>query len=71
MLDLNKINVFLHAAESLNFSHTAHQLHVSQPTVSKYIGDLEHEFNVTLFDRKGSGLQLTNAGKTLVPWARR
>jgi DNA-binding transcriptional LysR family regulator len=71
MIDLDKLNVFLHAAESLNFSHTAQQLHVSQPTVSKYISELEHEFNVTLFNRKRGGLQLTNTGKTLVPWARR
>lgn len=70
MLNLDKLNVFLYAAENLNFSHTAQQLHVSQPTVSKYISELEHEFNVTLFDRKGGGLQLTNAGKTLVPWTR-
>ena len=70
MIDLDKLNVFLHAAETLNFSQTAQQLHVSQPTVSKYIGELEQTFNVKLFERKGSSMSLTNAGKTLMPWAR-
>jgi len=70
MLDLNKLNVFLHAAQTLNFSQTAHMLHISQPTVSKYISELEREFDVILFDRDGGRLQLSNAGKTLLPWAR-
>jgi DNA-binding transcriptional LysR family regulator len=71
VIDLNKLNAFLHAAETLNFSAAAQQLHVSQPTISKYINVLEHELDVELFERTSNGLQLTNAGKTLVPWARR
>lgn len=70
MLDLNKLNVFLHAAQNLNFSQTAQMLHVSQPTVSKYISELEREFDCRFFDREGGHLQLTNEGKTLLPWAR-
>jgi LysR family transcriptional regulator, low CO2-responsive transcriptional regulator len=70
MLDLNKLNVFLHAAQTLNFSQTAHMLHISQPTVSKHISELEREFEVALFQREGGKLKLTSAGKTLVPWAR-
>lgn len=71
MIDLDKLNAFLHAAETLNFSTAAQQLHVSQPTISKYISALEREFDAILFERTPNGLQLTNAGKTLAPWARR
>jgi DNA-binding transcriptional LysR family regulator len=71
VIDLNKLNAFLHAAETLNFSVAAQQLHVSQPTISKYINALEHEFDVELFERTSHALQLTSAGKTLLPWARR
>ena len=71
MIDLNKLSAFLHASETLSFSAAAQQLHLSQPTVSKYISALESEFDVPLFERTANGLQLTNAGKTLVPWARR
>lgn len=71
MIDLDKLNAFLNASETLSFSATAQQLHLSQPTISKYISALESEFDVLLFERTVNGLQLTNAGKTLVPWARR
>jgi DNA-binding transcriptional LysR family regulator len=32
---------------------------------------LEHEFGVELFERSGSGLHLSEAGRLLLPWARR
>jgi DNA-binding transcriptional LysR family regulator len=40
MIDLQKIETFLTAAENLNFSETAKQLHLSQPTVSHHIKTL-------------------------------
>jgi DNA-binding transcriptional LysR family regulator len=71
MIDLIKIETFLRAAETLNFSETAKQLHMSQPSVSHQIKTLEQELGVTLFERSGTGLRLTEAGGTLLPWARR
>jgi DNA-binding transcriptional LysR family regulator len=71
MIEPDQLNVFLRAAETLNFSETAKQLHVSQPTVSKRIQDLERGLKVTLFERSPGGLRLTDAGKTLQPWARK
>lgn len=71
MIDLLKIEAFLHAAENLSFSETAKQMHLSQPTISHHIKMLELEFGVELFDRKGAGLQLTEAGRLLFPWARK
>jgi DNA-binding transcriptional LysR family regulator len=64
-----KIEAFLHAAETLNFSEAARQMHLSQPTISHHIKMLEHEFGVELFDRTGPGLRLTEAGRMLAPWA--
>ncbi len=71
MIDLQKIETFLCAAENLNFSETAKQLHLSQPTVSHQIKTLEQELGTVLFERGGSGLRLTEAGQVLLPWARR
>ncbi len=71
MVDIHKIETFLRAAETLNFSETAKQLHLSQPTVSQYIKTLEQEFGVELFTRTNSGLRLTEAGRLLFPMARR
>ncbi len=71
MVDINKIETFLRAAETLNFSETAKRLHMSQPTVSHHIKMLEQEMGVVLFTRTNTGLQLTEAGRLLLPWARR
>jgi DNA-binding transcriptional LysR family regulator len=71
MIDLIKIETFVRAAETLNFSETAKQIHITQPSVSHQIKTLEQELDVTLFERSGTGLHLTDAGRILLPWARR
>jgi len=71
VIDINKIVTFLRAAETLNLSETAKQLHISQPTVSHQIKTLEQEMDVVLFKRTNTGLQLTEAGRLLLPWAHR
>ena len=71
MVSINKIAVFVSAAETLTFSETAKQLHMSQPTVSHHIKTLEQELGAVLFTRTATGPQLTEAGRLLLPWARR
>ena len=71
MVDLLRIETFIHAAEQLNFSEAARILHLSQPTVSHHIKNLEQDLGVTLFERQGTGIRLTEAGRLLLPWARR
>lgn len=71
MLDLTRLQVFLYAAETLSFSEAAQRLHLSQPTVSHHIKKLEEEVASTLFDRTGSEIVLTDAGRLLVPHARK
>jgi LysR family transcriptional regulator, low CO2-responsive transcriptional regulator len=71
MIDLQKIETFLCAAETLNLSEAAKQLHLSQPTVSHHIKTLEQELKAELFERSNTGLRLTEAGRLLLPWARR
>jgi DNA-binding transcriptional LysR family regulator len=71
MLDLTRLEVFLHAAETLSFSEAAQRLHLSQPTVSHHIKKLEEEFGGQLFLRAGHEIELTEAGRLLVPHARK
>lgn len=71
MIDIKKIETFLCAAENLSLSEAAKQIHLSQPTVSHQIKLLEQELGNTLFIRSNTGLQLTEAGRLLLPWARR
>lgn len=71
MLDAHQMNVFLTAAENLNFTVAARQLHMTQPSVSQHIQALEQHFRTELFVRKGRKMVLTDAGEALVPLARR
>jgi DNA-binding transcriptional LysR family regulator len=70
MLDTHQLNVFLIAAETLNFTQAANLLHMTQPSVSQHIQALEQHFEQALFIRSGRHIQLTDAGLALVPMAR-
>ncbi len=69
MLDAHQLNIFLVAAETLNFTQAAHRLHMSQPSISQHIRALEKQFNEELFIRQGRSLILSDAGRVLVPLA--
>jgi DNA-binding transcriptional LysR family regulator len=71
MIDLTKLNSFLHAAENMSFSEAAKHLHLTQPTISHHIKALERGLGVELFNRSGSNLKLTEAGRLLMPRARK
>ena len=71
MIDYSRLQIFLQAAERLSFSETARCMHVTQPTVSRQIKALERNLGTTLFERSGAGLCLTEAGRLLVPRARK
>lgn len=70
MIDIQKIETFICAAENLSLSEAAKQLHLSQPAVSHQIKLLEQELGVCLFIRSNTGLDMTEAGQLLLPWAR-
>ena len=69
MIDLMRLKAFIYAAESLNFSEAAKQLHVTQPTISHHIKTLEQTLDIELFRRTGHTLRLTEAGRLLLPFA--
>ena len=71
MLSLNahQLNVFLIAAETLNFTLAAQRLNMTQPSVSQHVQSLEDYFGIPLFVRVGRNIQLTDAGTALIPLA--
>lgn len=69
-MDSQALQAFLAVADSGSFTTAAEQLFITQPAVSKRISQLEQQLNTTLFDRLGRQVQLTEAGKLLLPRAR-
>lgn len=67
---LRHIRYFLAVAEQGNFTRAAEVLHVSQPTLSQQIKQLEESLQATLFDRSGRKVQLTDAGEAWMRYAR-
>ena len=59
---LSQMRYFQAACQYGNLSRAAEALHISQPSISIAIRDLENEFGVTLFQRKNKQLILTDAG---------
>ncbi|WP_268603244.1 LysR family transcriptional regulator, partial [Escherichia coli] len=67
---LRHIRYFLAVAEQGNFTRAAEALHVSQPTLSQQIKQLEDALGAPLFDRSGRRVQLTDAGEAWMRYAR-
>ena len=70
-MDPQGLQAFLHIADAGSFSKAAAALHLSQPAISKRIAALEERVGRKLFDRIGRQVTLTQAGRTLLPYARR
>ena len=68
---LRHIRYFLAVAEHRNFTRAAEALHVSQPTLSQQIRQLEDTLRIQLLDRSGRTIQLTDAGAAYVRYAQR
>lgn len=70
-MELYPLKVFLAVATEKSFSRAAEKLLRTQPAVSLAIQRLESQLGEKLIDRSGKELLLTDAGQTLVDFARR
>ena len=68
-MDLASLNAFIAIAETGSFSLAGERLHLTQPAISKRIAGLEQQLKVRLFDRLGREINLTEAGRALLPRA--
>lgn len=69
-MDLLLFVYFVALSENLNFSITAEELYLSQSSLSKRIKILEENIGVELFERNTRSINLTEAGETLLPYAK-
>lgn len=70
-MDTKQLKTFRAIAKNLSFSKTAEELNFAQSTVSAQIKSLENELQLTLFDRLGKKVVLTNEGKSVLQYANR
>jgi DNA-binding transcriptional LysR family regulator len=62
---LRQLQIFLAVAKHQNISKAAHSLHMSQSAASEALLNLEHTYDVQLFDRVSNKLTLNAIGHTL------
>lgn len=70
-MELRQLRYFVKVAETLNFSEAARALYVTQSTLSQQVKQLEMEMDTQLLSRSSHGVMLTEAGKELLPYAKR
>src|ERR1700758_3764982 len=69
-MELRQVRYFVAVAETLNFRKASDQLHVSQPSLSVQIKQLEDELGVSLFRRSKRQVEITRAGEVFLSAAR-
>ncbi|ABD86405.1 LysR family transcriptional regulator [Rhodopseudomonas palustris] len=62
-----QVRAFLALARHLKFTSAAQELNVSQPTLTVQINQLEQQLGIRLFDRDKRRVELTPAGRNILP----
>ncbi|WP_210604363.1 LysR family transcriptional regulator [Brevibacterium oceani] len=70
-MNLDQLTSFVEVADTGHFTKAAATLHLAQPSLSRQISTLEKELGAELFHRAHGHITLTDAGKTLLPTAKR
>jgi LysR family transcriptional regulator, nitrogen assimilation regulatory protein len=70
-MDIKQLKAFLTVAETRHVTRAAEILHLVQPAVSRQLKLLEEDIGKPLFERERQGMVLTEAGKSLIGYARR
>jgi len=68
-MDFDQIHTFLEIVRLKSFSKAAQTCYRTQPAISAQIRQLEHELKCELFERFGSRISLTTAGKLFAHYA--
>ncbi|HZL04567.1 MAG TPA: selenium metabolism-associated LysR family transcriptional regulator [Coriobacteriia bacterium] len=70
-MNVQQLRTFIEVAEHRSFSEAARMLGISQPAVTMQIQALETDVGAMLLDRRYRKVELTEAGRVLIPFARR
>jgi DNA-binding transcriptional LysR family regulator len=70
-MTIRQLEVFLAIAHAQSFSRAAERIHLSQPTLSEHMKELEEELDVQSFVRHSRSVSLTEAGRVFEDYATR
>jgi LysR family cyn operon transcriptional activator len=70
-MELRHLRYFLAVADTRSFTRAAERLHVTQPTLSHQVKQLELKVGTVLFDRGTKEIELTAAGRLFKPFCER
>ena len=68
-MDFDQVHTFLEIVRLKSFSKAAQTCYRTQPAISAQVRQLEQELNTALFERFGSRISLTTAGKIFADYA--
>ena len=69
IMDFRDLQIFLSVARHLNFTRAGEEVHLSQPSVSVRMRELERDLGSKLYEQLGKKIVLTETGEVLVPYA--
>ena len=68
-MDVHQLKIFVSVYKNRSFTRASEELHISQPTISEHIKNLENSFGCKLFDRLGRSIMPTTEADVLYPKA--
>jgi len=68
-LEIRHLKYVTEIAQLGSFTRAAESLHITQPTISKMVRNLEDELGAEIFVREGKHIRLTDAGAAIVRYA--
>ncbi len=69
-MTIRHLQIFVAVADCGKMRAAAERLHISQPSVSQAVRELESYYNIKLFERLSQRIYITEPGKKLLPYAR-
>jgi len=70
-MNISQLRTFVTVVDAGSFSEAARHMGISQPAVTMQVQSLEADAGATLLDRRYRRIDLTEAGRVLLPYARK